>query len=517
MAVNFPGSPTNGQVHTSGGISWIYDSALGAWKIVPNTITGSQGIQGIQGVSVQGSSGTSQGIQGIQGAQGANGIQGIQGTSIASLINATAVTSDTKLYPVLVYNPGSSQTAQTITSFAFNSTFNTFTIGSNTSQVSLITLNGFSPISLRGIQFKTLETSRWYIGTDIASEAGSNTGTNLVFQNSADNGSAIGTVRPLTIYRSNGAVSLGTSITTPDLYFPAIGTGTTERRITWNYTGRNVFFYGRDSDQILGLYDSVGGYRFYSSNNGNFTIGADGYSSSFYTSNWFRSTGATGWYNQTYGGGINMDNSSQIKVYGNKTFWAGAFAATTAGAPSFPNDSSGQIMIQNAGGTGDADVAAIAFHCSNQYGAKFHLRPDGYMGMGGWSASSWRWYVNLATGDMTAAGNITAYSDIRLKENITPLENSLYKIKKLNGVRFTWKDLPDIVGSPGKADFGILAHEVEAVVPELISESAHKSPDGDPYKTVAYDKLVPMLIEAIKEMSNKIDDLQEQIEELRNK
>jgi hypothetical protein len=58
---------------------------------------------------------------------------------------------------------------------------------------------------------------------------------------------------------------------------------------------------------------------------------------------------------------------------------------------------------------------------------------------------------------------------------------------------------------------------VESVAPELISESAHKSPDGDSYKTVAYDKLVPMLIEAIKEMSNKIDDLQEQIEELRNK
>jgi hypothetical protein len=237
------------------------------------------------------------------------------------------------------------------------------------------------------------------------------------------------------------------------------------------------------------------------------------YSNSFNCGDWFRSTGDTGWFSSTHGGGIYMNNSSQVKVYNNKTFWAGAFGASTAGS----NDSSGQIMIENGGGTGEAAAAVLAFHCSGQYGAKLHLRPDGYMGMGGWSASSWRWYVYLATGDMTAAGNITAYSDIRLKENITPLENSLYKIKKLNGVRFTWKDLPDIVGSPGKADFGILAHEVAYVAPELISDSVHISPDGDPYKTVAYDKLVPLLIEAIKEMSNKIDDLQEQIEELRNK
>jgi hypothetical protein len=241
------------------------------------------------------------------------------------------------------------------------------------------------------------------------------------------------------------------------------------------------------------------------------------YTNSFNCGDWFRSTGDTGWYNGTHGGGIYMDNASQVKVYNNKTFWAGAFAATTLGAPSFTNDSSGQIMIQNAGGAGDSDVAGIAFHCSNYYGSKLHLRADGYMGMGGWSASAWRWYVDLNNGNMTAAGNVTAYSDIRLKENITPLQDSLYKIKQLNGVRFTWKDIPDVVGTPGKADFGIIAHEVEAVAPELISESAHKSPDGDPYKTVAYDKLVPMLIEAIKDLSGQVDDMRKQIEELKSK
>lgn len=244
---------------------------------------------------------------------------------------------------------------------------------------------------------------------------------------------------------------------------------------------------------------------------GNITTSGNVSATSYYASSWFRSTGASGWYNETYGGGMWQDNSSQVKVYANKQLWAGAAAGTTYGS----GDSSSQFQVQNASGTGDGDVAAISFHCAGYYGMKLHLRADGYFGWGGWSASAWRFYQYLGNGDVTAAGNITAYSDIRLKENITPLENSLDKIKKLNGVRFTWKDLPDIVGAPGKADFGILAHEVEAVAPELISQSPHESPDGDRYKTVAYDKLVPILIEAVKDLSGQVEYLKEELKKLK--
>ena len=172
--------------------------------------------------------------------------------------------------------------------------------------------------------------------------------------------------------------------------------------------------------------------------------------------------------------------------------------------------------IRNGGGTGDGDVAAMSFHCAGYYAIHMHLRADSYFGIGGWSASSWRWYVQTSTGDMTAAGNVTAYSDIRLKENIKPLENCLSKLMNLNGVSFNWKDLPDIVGHPGKKDYGIIAQEVEKVFPEVIHESAHESPDGDKYKTVAYDKLVPVLIEAIKEQQNDINNLKQQIKELKS-
>lgn len=232
---------------------------------------------------------------------------------------------------------------------------------------------------------------------------------------------------------------------------------------------------------------------------------------SFTANSWFHSYGQTGWYNDTYGGGIYMADTTWVRSSNNKGLWAGAFSANTgAGDVS-------QIQVQNNGGTGENNVAAISFHCAGYWGTKFHLRADGYIGIGGWSASTWRWYLYTSTGDMTAAGNVTAYSDIRLKENITPLYDSLTKVKLLNGVRFTWKNLPDIVGAPGKADYGILAHEVEAVAPELISESVHTSPDGDKYKTVAYDKLVPMLIEAIKTLSDKVDHLEDEIWELKNR
>lgn len=224
---------------------------------------------------------------------------------------------------------------------------------------------------------------------------------------------------------------------------------------------------------------------------------------STYMSNWFRSTGDTGWYSENYGGGIWMNNSTQVKVYGSKQFWCGPFAGTVAAS----TDTS-QLQVQNGGGTGDNDVACISFHCSGAFGTKLHLRSDGYFGVGGWSASTWRWYVATGTGDMTAAGNVVAYSDERLKENVAPLKGSLEKIKRLNGVSFNWKNIPDVVGSPGKADLGVLAHEVEAVAPEVMGSSPHKAPEGDNYKTVAYDKLIPILIEAIKELSARVEELE---------
>ena len=88
------------------------------------------------------------------------------------------------------------------------------------------------------------------------------------------------------------------------------------------------------------------------------------------------------------------------------------------------------------------------------------------------------------TGNLTAAGNITAYSDARLKTNINTIESALDKVLAMRGVSFT-KD-----GNPG---MGVIAQEVELIVPEVVQNNQ------DGYKSVAYGNLVGVLIEAIKE------------------
>ena len=170
------------------------------------------------------------------------------------------------------------------------------------------------------------------------------------------------------------------------------------------------------------------------------------------------------------------------------------------------------LELVNNGGTGDSNVAAMSFHCAGQYAVHLHLRADSYFGMGGWSASAWRWYVQASTGNMTAAGEVTAYSDPRLKENIEKIASPLERISKLRGVRFKWKDI-SVIGNPGSYDYGVIANEVEEQFPELVYDSAYDAPEGDKYKTVAYSKFAPILIEAIKEQQTTIDSLSDQVTE----
>jgi len=88
-------------------------------------------------------------------------------------------------------------------------------------------------------------------------------------------------------------------------------------------------------------------------------------------------------------------------------------------------------------------------------------------------------------------------SDRRLKENIAVIDNSLDKINQLEGVSFDWKD-------SGKESIGLIAQDVEKVFPEIVSTDL--AVDGG-MKSVGYGNLVAPIIEAIKELSQKIDDL----------
>jgi hypothetical protein len=163
-----------------------------------------------------------------------------------------------------------------------------------------------------------------------------------------------------------------------------------------------------------------------------------------YASNWFRSYNQTGWYNQTYGGGIWMQDSTWVRVYGTKDFYA---------------------------------TAAIA-----------------------------------------AVGNITAYySDERLKTKVGDIDNALAKVRKLSGFLYVENDLARKVGyKNAKQQVGVSAQRVQDVLPEAVSLAPFdihtdtetgelSSKSGENYLTVDYSRLVPLLIEAVKELADMVE------------
>ena len=87
-------------------------------------------------------------------------------------------------------------------------------------------------------------------------------------------------------------------------------------------------------------------------------------------------------------------------------------------------------------------------------------------------------------GNILASGNVTAYSDISLKDNITAIPDALDKVLQLRGVTYNRNDIED---NPRHA--GVIAQEVEAVLPEVITESQ------DGIKSVAYGNMVGLLVE----------------------
>lgn len=123
------------------------------------------------------------------------------------------------------------------------------------------------------------------------------------------------------------------------------------------------------------------------------------------------------------------------------------------------------------------------------------------------------------TGEIRASNAITSYySDSRLKENITIIENALEKICQLDGVTYNANQLAESFGFTNKEkQVGVLADQVEKVLPEAvkpapfdiirIDEKIEISRSGQNYKTVQYEKLVPLLIQSIKELKEELDML----------
>ena len=139
------------------------------------------------------------------------------------------------------------------------------------------------------------------------------------------------------------------------------------------------------------------------------------------------------------------------------------------------------------------EAATSSYHSGSTNNYQFNS-----IGVGSTTAASG---VN---GEIRAQGDITAYysSDERLKENIQPIVDALSKVESISGNTYDWKEGFESIHSHTGHDIGVIAQEIEKILPEVVIDRETG------YKAVQYEKIVPLLIEAIKELSAKVKELE---------
>ncbi len=130
------------------------------------------------------------------------------------------------------------------------------------------------------------------------------------------------------------------------------------------------------------------------------------------------------------------------------------------------------------------------------------------------SSTAVNWHLDGANdmrlendGDLHTSGDVIAFSttvsDMRLKDNIEPISDALSKVNALTGYTFTYE-------KDGRQSAGLLAQEVEEVLPSAVTNRKlplHKEDDNE-YKTLQYDQTIALLVESIKELKQKVDELE---------
>ena len=147
--------------------------------------------------------------------------------------------------------------------------------------------------------------------------------------------------------------------------------------------------------------------------------------------------------------------------------------------------------------TGQADMTV-------GYNTSFSaVRAENFYSYGG--GTTYYLKLNSTTTSLNARGDVIAFasSDIRMKEDIKPLDNPLEKLDKIKGVKFKWNDIHK--DFKGKKDIGVIAQDVEKVLPEIVTTR------DTGYKAVDYQKLSVLLIESVKELKKEVEELKKKI------
>lgn len=264
----------------------------------------------------------------------------------------------------------------------------------------------------------------------------------------------------------------------------------------------------RMNDSIsFGIYSQGGGTSLANlSLNGWYTnygyINSDGL---YLTSGWFRAHGDTGWYNQTYSGGMYMTDTVYVRTYNNKRLRAEKLAL---------GDRDNDINARYITCYGMPDVSYINFGYNPAFGNCGELSfaytgsagPSNYIGLGfyGGSGANLKLYYNRSSiligslsvnGNMTATGEVTAYSDVRLKSNIQPL-------------KYRGRLTPKTYIKDNKQSIGFIAQEVQILYPETVL----MSDDKEHYLSLNYNALTAVLAAQLNDVDDEVTLLKKRVE-----
>jgi hypothetical protein len=192
-------------------------------------------------------------------------------------------------------------------------------------------------------------------------------------------------------------------------------------------------------------------------------------------------------------------NATDVTV-GNALTVIGGFSAVNASATLWALTASSQVTTgslfstHSSTGTARVTTSLAAVGNSNTIGSLFTT--GGNVGIGTTSPS----YALQVVGDVYASGDVISFSDSRLKTSVETIDNALDKIEKLRGVYYTHVQTQ-------KRGVGLIAQEAQQVIPEVVIDKGE-----DTYLGVAYGNIVGMLVQAIKELSEKVQKLEKQLE-----
>ena len=193
-----------------------------------------------------------------------------------------------------------------------------------------------------------------------------------------------------------------------------------------------------------------------------------------------------------------LTTSGSFTITGNRYHFSDAGTSTTSQSGTFVISASSASAGTNHATMSFVRTALAGVPGATNYGVNMGLDNDSVFRIGGYSMNSNRFQMDF-NGNLTMAGNVTAYSDERLKTNIHTIENALEKVMKLRGVSYERIDT-------GEKNIGVIAQEIKEVLPEVVMEREGE----DQFMSVSYGNIVGVLIEAIKELKAEIEELKGQ-------